>query len=61
LLVASRLSNHRQTLLVSSEVEATAFKQVNVLDSACCGFSDHVLVAQEGAASNCVLSVTAVI
>ena len=61
LLVASRLSYHGQTLLVSSEVESTALKQVNVLDSARCGFSDHVLVAEESAASNGVLSMTAVI
>ena len=45
LLVASRLSNHRQTLLVSSEVKPSPFEHVNMLDSTRCGFSDHVLVA----------------
>jgi hypothetical protein len=61
LLVSRALSNHGQTLEVSSKIEASSFEEVNLSNRPGCCLGYDVLVAQERPASNRVFAMAAIV
>ena len=61
LLVSRALSNHGQTLEVSSEVKTSSFEEVNLSNRPGCCLGYDVLVAQERSASNRVFAMAAIV
>jgi len=59
--MACALPHDGEALLVSAEVDAATLEQVDVLDGPSRRFSNHILVAQERAATDGVFTMASVV